>query len=448
MFRASAVTKSPGRVGVRLAAARAAGSLVLASCLCACAPSTKAEELVFWAMGSEAEVAESMLADFREAHPGIALRVQRLPWSAAHEKLLTAFVGGSMPDVFQLGNTWVAELAALGALEPLDARLDASTTLAREAFFEGAVEPNLIDGRLVALPWYVDTRILFYRRDLLEQAGSSSAPRDWEEWKGAMQRLRESARGEGGQRFGIFLPVDEWQTPVILALQQGATLLRDGDRYGNMRSAEVRRAFEFYTGLFASGLAPQRSAAQLSNLYREFAAGYFGFFVTGPWNLGEIARRLPELDEAWATAPMPAPHAAKSGLSIAGGASLAISASSPRKEAAWKLIEHLGSAEVQAEFRRRTGDLPSRRDAWQLAGEAEAPKSAAFRTQLEHLASTPKLPEWERIAAKITLHLERILRGDATLDEGLADLDADIDAILEKRRWMLARAGGAEGAGL
>lgn len=406
---------------------------------------TDADEraVVFWAMGSEAEAADAVLAGFREQHPEIPIRVQRVPWSAAHEKLLTAFVGGSMPDVFQLGNTWVAELDALGALEPLDARVEASETVGRDDFFAGALAANVVGGRLVALPWYVDTRLLFFRRDLLREAGVSAPPVTWAEWKTAMERVR---RGEPDPRYGVFLPIDEWQTPVVLALQQGATLLVDNETRGNFRSDEVRRAFGFYVSLYADGLAPARSEAQIANLYREFAAGYFAYFVTGPWNLAELARRMPpELSDAWATAPMPAPDAPGPGLSIAGGASLAISSSSPRKDAAWALVEYLSTPAVEREFRAASGDLPPRRSAWDAdaaeagtAAQATETHARAFRAQLDHLAATPKIPEWERIADKITLHLERVVRGETDLDSALADLDADTDRILAKRRTLLA----------
>jgi hypothetical protein len=54
------------------------------------------------------------------------IEVQQIPWTAAHEKLLTAFVGKSTPDLAQLGNTWVSEFVQLNALEPLGPRVAAS----------------------------------------------------------------------------------------------------------------------------------------------------------------------------------------------------------------------------------------------------------------------------------------------------------------------------------
>ena len=76
--------------------------------------------LTLWAMGREGEVVEQMMPTFEARHPGLRVKVQRIPWSAAHEKLLTAHVGHATPDLAQLGNTWVPELVTLDALLPLD----------------------------------------------------------------------------------------------------------------------------------------------------------------------------------------------------------------------------------------------------------------------------------------------------------------------------------------
>mgnify|MGYP002841897132 FL=1 len=77
-----------------------------------------ADEVVleFWAMGAEGEKVQPLIERFEAEHPGIRVEVQQQPWTSVHEKLLTAFAGRSTPDVSQFGNTWVAEMEALGAL--------------------------------------------------------------------------------------------------------------------------------------------------------------------------------------------------------------------------------------------------------------------------------------------------------------------------------------------
>jgi multiple sugar transport system substrate-binding protein len=127
------------------------------------------------------------------------------------------------------------------------------------------------------------------------------------------------------------------------------------------------------------------------------------------------------------------------GASLAGGASLALSRTSPRREAAWTLLEFLAQPEQQARFYQLTGDLPARQSAWTDPALAGNRYAQAFRSQLQHLRATPAIPEWERIANKLAYHAERAIRRQVGADEALAALDRDVDRILEKRRWLLSR---------
>jgi len=392
--------------------------------------------LEFWAMGREGEVVQQLVPEFERRAPEVRVRVQQIPWSAAHEKLLTAYVGDAMPDLFQVGNTWIPEFVALGAIEPLDGCLAASAGGVAD-YFPGILDTNRLGGVTYAVPWYVDTRLLFYRTDILAQAGYTQPPRTWEAWLDAMGRVKALV---GPANYAILLPFSEWQPPVILALQLGAELLRDNDQYGNFRSAPVRRALALYLDLFERQLAPRAGDAQVANVYHDFASGFFSFYITGPWNIGEFSRRLPaSVAGRWATAPLPAPDADWPGASLAGGASVAIFRGSARKDMAWRFAEYLTEPAQQLAFYRLTGDLPSRMSAWQDPSLADNRYAQAFWAQLQRLRSTPKIPEWERIASTVVRYTEAAVRGRLTLDEALAALDRDVDAILEKRRWLLQR---------
>ena len=391
------------------------------------------DALEVWALGREGEIVQRMIPGFERRNPGVRVRVQQIPWSAAHEKLLTAYVGEAMPDVFQIGNTWIPEFVALDAIEPVDERVRRSTAVSFGDYFAGIVDTGVIEGATYGLPWYVDTRLLFYRSDLLAAVGYAAPPRTWEAWIDAMTRVKQ--RAQSGE-FAALMPINEWQPPVILALQRGAQLLREGETRGNFETAEFRAALGFYVDLFRRGLAPLTSQAQVANIYQDFARGAFAFYVTGPWNIGEFRARLPARVR-WATAPWPAPDERYPGISLAGGASLAIFRGSQRKDAAWALLEYLSEPAQQLELYRLTGDLPSRKSAWTTEGPAGDPQAQAFRTQLEHVRATPKMPEWERIADQITRHSESAIRGRLTIDEALAALDRDADETLEKRRWLM-----------
>ena len=419
-------------------ALRSAAALVVAATLLAACDRHVADVTVvrFWAMGREGEVVTALLPEFERTHPGIRVDVQQLPWSAAHEKLLTAFAGDATPDVCQLGNTWIPEFVALGALEPLDASIAASTVDARD-FFGGIWDTNVVAGRPYGVPWYVDTRLLFYRRDLLEAAGVAQAPVSWADWVRTLAALKSNAQAG---RYAILLPLNEVEPLVALALQQPEPLLRDGERYGNFQSAGFRRALAFYAAMFRDGYAPLVTASDTSNVWNDFGRGMFAFYITGPWNIGEFQRRLPaSVQTAWATAPLPGPDGP--GASIAGGASLVLFRASRAKEAAWKLIEYLARPDISLRFHALTGDLPPRRTAWNDATLASDVHARAFRDQLERVKPAPKVPEWERIADEMRVIAERVVRGEASVDDAARELDARADRILEKRRWLLARDG-------
>lgn len=400
------------------------------------------QELRFWALGREGEVVREMMADFERENPTIRVRVQQLPWSAAHEKLLTAHVGDVTPDVAQIGNTWVPEFHALRALEPLSTRAAQSTDATEREFFPGIWATNVLSDTVWGIPWYVDTRLMFYRKDLLRAAGVSTVPSTWAGWRAAMEAVKASgATADGGDtRYGAFLPTNEWNVPIILGLQSGSMLLRDRATRGAFGDSTFRSAFTFFTNLYRDGLAPKFGSNDVANLYQDFARGRFVFYISGPWQIGEFARRLPPaLKDAWGTAAMPGPTEGVPGVSLAGGSSLVVFKRSTKKDAAWKLIEFLSRPKQQAQFYTLTGDLPARPEAWRQAQLAEAPHTRAFYEQLFHVVPTPKIPEWELIATRVFERVESVVRGGVSVDAALRDLDADVDRILEKRRWLVSR---------
>ena len=413
----------------------------------------EASTLRFWAMGREGEVASELLKGFHQENPGLRVRVEQLPWSAAHEKVLTAFAGDATPDVAQMGNTWLPEMTALGALEPLDAWLARTPSIDRSDQFEGIWATNRMDEHTVGLPWYVDTRLLFVRQDLLASVGFGEVPQDWDGWVRCMAALKA-----GPVATPLLLPTNEFEPLLALALQQDGELLREGGRFGNFSGPGFQNALRFYYSLFERGYAPSITHNQVANVWQEFGRGTFAFYISGPWNIGEFKRRLPPgLQSAWTTAPLPGPRGP--GASIAGGSSLVMFKRSRHKPEAWRLMEYLSRPQVQQTFYQLTGNLPARRSAWQrpmpstgggaphdAAPLAQDPRARAFALQLERARATPAVAEWERIAQEMQLAAARGLHERRGVAQTAQGLDAQVDRLLEKRRWMLARAQrGAEG---
>lgn len=392
-----------------------------------------------WAMGREAEVLAQLLPEFERDHPEVQVEIQQLAWTAAHEKLLTAVAGDATPDICQLGNSWIPELVALHALVPLDARVQASQAITASDYFAGVWRTNSVDGAQYGVPWYVDTRLLFYRADILKQAGFNAPASNWADW---LVQLRAIKRVVGAERYSILLPLNEFEPLQVLALQQDESMLRDGNRYGNFESASFQRALGFYHQLFAESLAPRETNTQISNVWSELGKGYFSFYISGPWNIGEFKRRLaPEQQGSWMTAPMPGPDGP--GVSNAGGSSLVIFKRSRYQAGAWALIEFLSRPDTQRRFYELTGDLPPRRSSWESGEISTDPYTRAFRTQLEQLRTFPQVPEWEQIMQAMRVMAERVVQDRESVATASREFDVEVDAMLAKRRWLLdKRAGG------
>ncbi|MBB5877330.1 multiple sugar transport system substrate-binding protein [Xanthomonas sp. 3498] len=406
------------------------GLLVVAICGCARAP--QGEVVRFWAMGREAEVVAELIPQFEKENPGIHVDIQNIPWTAAHEKLLTAFAADGLPDVCQLGNTWIPEFAELGTLQPLQPYVDRSKVVDPKDYFPGIWDTSVIDGHLYGIPWYVDTRLLFYRKDMLRDAGVTKLPQTWAEWEQAMAAVKQHV---GPKRYAILMPLNEFEQQLSLGLQLPDPLLRDHDNYGNFNSPGFRKALAFYANMFDQGWAPKMSETQISNVWDEFFNGFYAFYISGPWNIREFRKvQPPALKDQWGTMPLPGPDGP--GAGIAGGTSLVIFRKSEHKDAAWKLIEFLSRPQIQARFHALIGDMPPRRSTWAYPSLADDPLAHAFRDQLERAKPAPKVLEWERIVQEMRLATERVVRGGEPQEKAMRELDKRVDEILEKRRWI------------
>ncbi|MCK7574474.1 MAG: extracellular solute-binding protein [Chromatiales bacterium] len=149
-------------------------------------------------MGQEGEQVKALLPEFERRHPGIRVRVQQIPWSAAHEKLLTAYAGDAMPDVFQLGNTWIPEFVALRRHRAAGRAAASLAEVALDDYFPGILATNRLDGRdLTPCPGTWIPGCSSTGRDLLAAAGFAEPPATWDDWL-----RRDGARSRRCARFG------------------------------------------------------------------------------------------------------------------------------------------------------------------------------------------------------------------------------------------------------
>jgi multiple sugar transport system substrate-binding protein len=380
-----------------------------------------------------------LIPEFERANPGIKVVVQQIPWTAAHEKLLTAFAGESTPDVSQLGNTWIPEFRVLNSLEPLDGYVERSSVIQLNDYFEGVLRTNILESTLYGIPWYVDTRVVYYRRDLLRKAGFQKPPATWEETLRLCESMKQQAKKEGVVRYPFFLPTNEWVPAIIMGMQSGGSFLTENNTRGNFHGEKFQKAFELLAQFYHKEYSP--SGQQLiTNFYNSFSDGLIAMYITGPWNIGEFSRRIPpRLQDEWMTAPLPSMDSTSPGVSLPLGTSLVVFRQSRQKEAAWKLIEFLASKEQSIAFYRITGNLPPRKSAWEDSSLARNRYIRAFYEQLQRVEPLPQVPEWEQIVIKLQLYVEYIATKTLTVDEALRRFDSEVDQILAKRRWMVEK---------
>ncbi|MDP2300963.1 MAG: sugar ABC transporter substrate-binding protein [Ignavibacteria bacterium] len=392
----------------------------------------------FWAMGAEGEYVQKLVPAFEKLNPGIKVKVQMVPWTAAQEKLITAFASNNLPDAFQLGNTWIPQFSAIGAIDKLDGLIETSKIVIKENYFDGIWETNVLNGYVYGVPWYIDTRLLYYRSDILKKVGYETPPKTWEELFDVSKKIKENFGKQ--EKYPIYLPTNEFAPFVIFGLQNKATILKDNDSYGNFSQKEFVDAFKYAMSFYEHNLTPL-GISQVTNIYQAFRDEYITMYISGPWNIKEFQKWMTGVyADSWNTAPLPSPDDTYPGLSLAGGASLVVSKNSKNKEKSWRFIEYLSQKETQLEFYNLSSDLPAVKSLWEEPLFKENKYMSAFYQQFQRVVPTPKVPEWEQIAFwKIQQYAELTSRKVLSVEDAMKKLDAEVNNILEKRRWLLAK---------
>lgn len=360
-------------------------------------------EISVWAMGNEGENL-SVLADaFMDEYPDVTVEVTPVPWDAAHDRIVNAMAGGEGPDVTMVGTTWMGEFASLGGLDPTPANIDSSQ------FFEGAWDTTVVDGTSYAVPWYVETRLLYYRTDLAEEAGATAPPESWEDLKAMAAAMQDA-----GARYGLtLLPggPGAWQVYMPFFWQAGGDIM-DADGNFTLDGEPCVEALTFYDSFFEEELVPP--AAVDVPREAQFADGDLGSFFDGPWMIG-IVEDAGTDPETYTVAPQTTEEA---GTSFVGGSNLAVLADSDNKEAGWAFIEYVSRPEVQVTWYETVSALPAVQSAWedeQLSGDD---KLSVFGEQLEDAKAPPAISTWEQIASEIDGVIEQVTVGDMTPEDG------------------------------
>ena len=388
-------------------------------------------EITVWCMGSEGNSIPALARDFERENPGVRIHTQPVPWNGAHDRLITAVAGNIAPDVTQLGTTWVPEFAAMDSLLPLDSMIEQSPDLNKDDFFPSSLATAVWNNTTYAVPWYVDVRVVFYRSDILEEAGWDHYPETWEELERMAAKVTRDLDGDG-QTDQHAINVSGRDEALILPFIWGAggSVLDDTNTRVIIDSPETREALAFYQSLFKRGFTTKAESGQIDQ-FQAFRDGYFLSWITGPWMVGEYERRLPDLEGKWKVAMVPGK---KTRSSFLGGSNLAIFRQSKNPGLAWAFIEYLSRPDVQMKWYQITGDLPSVRQAWDDPSLSKSPTWSVFRSQLEKARAVPAVECWEAMAEEIKNEMENLVLGGTPPGRIAEKLQKSLERIMDGRR--------------
>ena len=385
-------------------------------------------ELDFWYMpdGPHPGVAIQREVElFEGAHPGVRVRATQVPWEEALTRLTTATASGQAPDVMQVGSTWVAGLDAQGAFRPVS-DADLAALGGREAFVESSWRSAVPLGttRPVAVPWLLDTRVVFYRADVLAAAGvdPSSAFATWEAFEGALQRLQEAT----GQRPLGFPGVSDWNVVHNAApwvTGAGGRVLDDEGRPA--LDARVVDGLDELQRLVGTYGRPDVLAGTDDDAKRGFARGDYPVVISGTYTAPVLDDEgtAPAVRAGWAVAELPAGPAGRVGF--LGGSDLAVSRGSEHPAQAREWIAALTSPAAQQRLASSGGLLPALR----AAPATSDPRTAAvFAAAAEHGRQYPPVPHWIDVEAQLQHDLSDMWR--AVLAAGAPLPRAEVEAVV------------------
>ncbi|GAA1678694.1 extracellular solute-binding protein [Nonomuraea maheshkhaliensis] len=374
-------------------------------------------EVTVWAMGEEGKALGAFVKDFESANPGVKVNVTAIGWDVAHDKITAAIAGGATPDVSMIGSTWSGELAKTGALEPTPANL-----VDKAAFFPGAWQTVDVNGTAYGVPWYVETRVLYYRTDQAEKAGVKP-PATWEEFTAFARALKE----KGGAKDGFqqsYTQGAAWQEVLPLIWQAGGEIVKDGAY--TFDTPETVTALKQYASMFEQKLAPNNTAE--GAFPQSFIKGEIGGFFSGPWMIGVLNNDGGAgFDGKFDVAPYP--KGPVSATSFVGGSDMAVFKKAKNRDAAWTFIKWLSEPQVQAKWYTTVKALPAVQAAWQEPALKTDRQLAVFGEQLKDARTPPPFPTWEQVARVLESELEKLARGTQTPEQTAKSIQSQAATI-------------------
>ncbi len=392
-----------------------------------------AQTITFWLMPdapSSVQVPwlDEQVRKFKE-ETGITVQYEIIGWDVAWSRITTALVTGSGADVFQVGTTWNPQFAATGGL----AEIDIDKFGGPDVFMRANLESTTYRGKYYGVPWFAETRVLFYNKDTFAAVGVTP-PQTYEEVHEVGKKI--IARFGEGSAIAI-AGTNAWDLLhnwAIVLWAHGGSLLTPDNRAAAFNEEPGVRAMEWYVDLVRLGLAPRASAEyNQPQADAAFISGNAAMAFMGPWNISGIEVDNPTLN--YGVVEPPAGPAGRA--SFSGGSNLAILRDSRNKEAAEAWIKYLTRPDVLADYTKNLSHmLPATLAAFEDP-YYETGVWKTFKDTLSYATAYPTLGVWGDIENAIVGEFKQILAD--YIEGNLQDIQRYLDAAAGQVNRILAR---------
>jgi trehalose/maltose transport system substrate-binding protein len=297
-------------------------------------------------LGKERELCQQGIDEWSK-RTGHTARIVSGPNSATERlALYQQLLAARAPDVdvFQIDVVWPGLLSQ----DLVDLRETAGA--AADEHLPAMTSAATVDGRLVALPWFADAGMLYYRKDLLEAAGRP-VPKTWAELAETAKLVQARQREAGDAGFwgyvwqgrayeGLTVNALEW-----IASSGGGTIIDDAGEV-TIDNPKAAKALGLAAG-FVGTISPRGVLNYTEEESRGvFQSGHAAFMRNWPyaWALGQAddSAVKGKIDFAPLPGEPDSLHRA-----VLGGQLLAVSAYSKNKEVAADLVKFLAGREEQ-----------------------------------------------------------------------------------------------------
>jgi multiple sugar transport system substrate-binding protein len=341
-----------------------------------------------------------------------------IPFDTAHDKIATAIAGDQAPDVSQVGTTWLSEFAGHRR-----ARRDTDRPDRPGPVLRGVVEHHRGRRTSFGAPWYTETRLIYYRKDLAEKAGVTPS----EGWSQEdLKAFAKAMQDEAGAKWGISLQpggTGSWQSLMPFAWQRGAEVV-DGDQF-SFDTPEMQEALDYYASFFSEGISPTELAeggqeAGSSAVTSARSCPDHGTWASWPTRAAPGSRT---------SGPWRRCHRRRRARPSPAGGDLVVFKNSENRDTAWKFVDFLTQDPAAAEAVRAGRAACPRCRAPGSPARSPGPAAAAFGTQLQDAKSAPAVATWEEVAAPLDDAIEQVALGASTAEEALASAEQKANNI-------------------